>query len=385
MARSTVAVVDLQFGSTGKGQIAGTIAHHWKADVVATAWGPNAGHTFIGPQGRKTVSRMLASSAVAPDIQHILIGPGTVLDLPQLAREIDGSSEYLHGKNLVIHPQTVILWDSDAANEKYLKRIGSTMKGTSAAMIRKIGRESSVVAGGQADIVHTALSVAINDAEMSLSISAKHYDAAIDRAQRLILEGAQGYSLGIHTHFYPYTTSRDVSTAQLFADCRVPWPTNRSAHVVGVARTYPIRVANRYDAEGNMVGTSGGYYPDQEETTWDTLGREPELTTVTKLPRRVFTFSHKQIKEAARVCSPDSIALTFCDYLGSDYEVQVKEAAAQAFGISKTTGVAVNLCSFGPSMEDIHKHYPAAIAESDRFRPLLNETSSWLHGAEIWE
>ena len=38
-------VVDLQYGSTGKGLIVGKIAEDEAHDSVFTAWAPNAGHT----------------------------------------------------------------------------------------------------------------------------------------------------------------------------------------------------------------------------------------------------------------------------------------------------------------------------------------------------
>ena len=39
-------VIDLQYGSTGKGLIVGFLAEEHKYDTVVTAWAPNAGHTY---------------------------------------------------------------------------------------------------------------------------------------------------------------------------------------------------------------------------------------------------------------------------------------------------------------------------------------------------
>ena len=46
-------VIDLQYGSTGKGLIVGFLAEEHKYDTVVTAWAPNAGHTYINRDGRK--------------------------------------------------------------------------------------------------------------------------------------------------------------------------------------------------------------------------------------------------------------------------------------------------------------------------------------------
>ena len=70
-------------------------------------------------------------------------------------------------------------------------------------------------------------------------------------------------------------------------------------------RSYPIRVGN------TDKGTSGGWYPDQQETTWEALGVEPELTTVTKRVRRVATWSWQQFTDAVRANEPDAIWLGF--------------------------------------------------------------------------
>lgn len=373
MARYITAVIDLQYGSTGKGQIAGTIAHHWKPDTVCTAWGPNAGHTFRNGEFQM-VSRMLASSAVAPSVKHILLGPGSVIDLTILQQEIlDRGRRHLEGKHLIIHPQAVILKDLDAVMEHSLLRIGSTMKGTAEAATRKIRREPDATAAGRFGEVYGALAPAIFEAGMSISISSYFYDQSIDGSRKLMVEGAQGFSLGLHTDFYPHTTGRDVSTAQMFADCRLPWPGRGDpwprVHVIGVARTYPIRVANRVDGRGMQVGSSGGCYSDQEEITWKELGRSAELTTVTKLPRRIFTFSKKQIREAARICRPTQIALTFCDYLpqGVDHYRFAEE-------VSLAACAPVRIMSQGPDIADVARWmHPCA-----ELQPLLDTKCDYL-------
>lgn len=345
--RRVVAVVDLQYGSTGKGQIAGSIAHAWKPDTVVTAWGPNAGHTFRNGE-LQLVSRMLATSAIVPSVERILIGPGSVLDMALLAKEIeDRGIKHLGGKLLIVHPQTPVWTDSDAVHEsQHLLRVGSTMKGTAECHVRKIRREDGVTAGQCFGEVLDTVGRAAYGAGMGMLVSSRHYDKAVDDSGCMIVEGAQGFSLGYHTDFYPYCTGRDVSTAQLFADCRLPWGRGR-VHVVGVCRTFPIRVANRYDHRTKTQYTSGGCYPDQEEIEWASIGKEPELTTVTQLPRRLFTFSHEQIQQAVRMCNPDSLAVTFLDYL-DEYD------RPQFLGkVASRSGVSVGFTSQGPDMADV--------------------------------
>jgi adenylosuccinate synthase len=363
--RDVTLICDLQYGSTGKGQIAGAVARTWEPDTVATAWGPNAGHTFRdGPL--KFVSTMLATSALAPSVKTILIGPGSVVNVEALKREIDAAATLLNGKELVIHPNATILGPLDAELEAHtLERIGSTMKGTAEAMIRKIRREPDAIARTKSGEVGLALLDTLGKTQMALAISEKRYDEAIDASRRMLVEGAQGYSLGIHTQFYPHCTSRDISPSQTLADCRIP---HQFVNVIGVARTYPIRVANRV-RDGVQVGSSGPCYPDQEEITWESLGREPELTTVTKLPRRIFTLSDEQLRQAARLCNPQLIALTFMDYVrhvpepGDCFESVDNDLY---YRVEQATKTPVLLSSWGPDTQQVYRHEMGSYTALDK-------------------
>jgi adenylosuccinate synthase len=132
-----------------------------------------------------------------------------------------------------------------------------------------------------------------------------------------LIEGAQGFSLGINSGFYPFCTSRDTGPARFLSDCAVPHTLLRI--VVGTARTYPIRVGN------TPGGFSGGGYFDQHELTWESLGLKPETTTVTGRERRIFSFSNQQILEAIQAFRPDCVFLNFCNYIGTaDDDPQVE-------------------------------------------------------------
>jgi adenylosuccinate synthase len=336
-------VQDLQYGSTGKGQIAGSISHATYIDTVVTAWGPNAGHTFR-KDGKKFVSTMLAVSAIAPSVRNILIGPGSVLDVEALAAEVEDRQEYLRGKWLVIHPQATLLRKEHAETERNsLLRVGSTMKGTGAAACDKLMRVEGATVKHHT-YIHSRLRLACPD--LTVSISSANYDMLVDMSKVMMVEGAQGFSLGIHTNFYPHTTSRDVSTAQLLADCRLPIPEQSRMMNIGTVRTFPIRVANRVGPNGEQY-TSGSIYPDQVEIKWSDIDREPELTTVTKLPRRIFTFSMEQVRQAVRIMQPTDLALTFCDYLSEDAQEQL------IADLERETTRPVTFLSHGPDTSDV--------------------------------
>lgn len=315
-------IIDLQFGSTGKGLIAGVLAERDAPDTVATAWAANAGHTYIDKQGNKFVHTMLANGIVSRRLRRVLIGPGSLIDPVNLAAELAANRHLLDGVDILIHPHAAVITQEHRDLEAGpMTKIGSTKKGVGEAAIQRIRRDPDNMntagirqpSGGEYLLrAHPGLVAAGLGACL---VTVEQYQNALDQTKRIQIEGAQGYSLSMYHGFYPYTTSRDVTTHQVLADVGLPVRMARHLEVVGTARTFPIRVANRFDEAGNQIGWSGPGYDDQIELDWQRdLGREPELTTVTKLPRRIFTFSPKQLREAVRMCGCTVLFLNFVNY-----------------------------------------------------------------------
>jgi adenylosuccinate synthase len=340
-------ITDMQYGSTGKGLFAGFLAEDQQIDTVVTAWGPNAGHTYIDQNGRRFVHTMLANGIVGSRVRYVLIGPGSVIDVPALEAEIDAAQDIIAANriSIFIHSAAAVVdeWHRQVERQ-YGFRIGSTMKGTAEAMIQKLRRmpDNQNTAGVRLR-GHTRFRI-LNPDEWT--------DFMESDAKHVMIEGAQGYSLSINHGFYPYTTSRDCTTAQLLVDCGIPFKCIRSAMpmVWGVCRSYPIRVANRFDADGNQIGTSGPCYEDQKEIDWEQIGVEPELTTVTKLVRRVFTLSDTQLREAVRVNGINAIFLNFANYVPAD------SVPSLVGRIERVTGwCPVLYTGWGPRVTDIHR------------------------------
>lgn len=337
MPKVTV-VCDLQFGSTGKGLIAGVIAKELRPDTLITTWMPNAGHTFIDKAGNKFVHTMLANGIVANSVRNVLIGPGSMINPDSLVQEIAAVGWPLcHGFNIWIHPNAGVVTEQHRRTEDGpMTKIGSTKKGCGAALIQRIERNP--------DKQNVASYLLRGTPLEKMVVTREQWDVLLQKSDKIMLEMAQGFSLSIYHGFYPYTTSRDVTPAQGMADAGLPlsW----LDQVIGACRTYPIRVANRYDESGKMIGTSGPCYDDQVEMEWGDIDIEPELTTVTKLPRRIFTFSSQQMREAIFHCEPTSIFLNFMNYLDlSDQLAIVNEIRA--------LGGFVQYVGFGPREDHV--------------------------------
>jgi adenylosuccinate synthase len=338
-------VTDLQYGSTGKGLLAGFLAEKHQYDTIVSAWSPNAGHTYINAEGEKFVNTAIPNGIVSNGLRRILLGPGSVINPDTLLAEIGKYCLYLDGVEILIHENATVVSQTHRNIEAgTMFAIGSTMKGVGAAVIDKIKRDPRMNIIARDALISTPLE--------GFVVSALEYNLALDKGKRILLEGAQGFSLSINQGFYPFTTSRDCTTHQLLSDCAIPAYIGRKAKVYGCARTYPIRVANRFK-DGEMVGTSGPCYEDQREIHWSQLGMEPELTTVTQLPRRIFTYSHRQMADAVRMNGVDEVFLNFVNYIAEDRDEEDALQLSNYVDSVRAAGSKITMLGWGSSANDV--------------------------------
>jgi adenylosuccinate synthase len=306
-------IIDLQFGSTGKGLLAGYLAKRNNYDTAVCSFATNAGHTYIDQsRGLQVMTQQLPTAITSPTVKNVLIGPGALIHARTLDSELIRYADFMKGKTLMIHPNAAIVDDyhKDLEIEWGMSKMGSTTKGVGAAMIerirRSIGKRSNVAKFRLFEPGHFDLAEYV--------VTEDKYRECLEASESAIVEGAQGYSLSMYHGFYPYTTSRDVTPWQIAADCGLPFKWASYIQVCGTLRTFPIRVNNR-------DGSSGPGYPDQHELAWADLGFEPEKTTVTKLDRRVFSFSEKQLVDAMWHCGgywQTRLFLNFANYHRDD-------------------------------------------------------------------
>ncbi len=359
MVNKVTVVVDMQFGSCGKGLIAGYLAKREAPDTLVHAWMPNAGHTFIDSDGRKFVHCMLPNGIVSPKFQRVMIGPGAVVDIDRLAKEIEDAKDLVKGKDLIIHENAVVMKpEYMQAESTTMTSIGSTKKGCGAAVAAKIRRDPAkkITFGQIRD--HPKLRGIMDLHVVNTGTWLKVLDFV---ARKVLLEGSQGFSLGINSGFYPYVTSRECSVAQILSDTLIP--IQSVSKVVGVMRAYPIRVANRYNEQGEMVGWSGPGYPDQRETTFEDIGQPVEFTTVTKLPRRIFTFSRMQTEQAMFLLRPDEVFFNFANYMKPD---ELAETLMYVQMQAMKYDGEIRYVGFGPSEKDVRT-----------FTEVEDEMASW--------
>lgn len=338
MTKKVSLICDLQFGSTGKGLIAGLLAERDEPDVLVTAWSANAGHTYINAEGRTFVHCMLANGIVSPKTRYVLLGPGSNLDVKRLEQEIAECADLLQNAQVLVHPHAAIILPEHVSFEKAtMTGIGSTAKGCGASLVHKIRRP--VIGSNVVKDVHP-------DGGVGWKVAGyDEYNEIVDNAERIQVEGHQGFSLGMNTGFYPYVTSRECTPAQIMTDCHLP--ISMLDKVIGCMRTFPIRTADRFDEDGNMIGWCGPCYPDQQQLDWEQVGVPAELTTVTGMPRKIYTFSEKQSADAIRSCAPDEIFLNFCNYLPDVASLETLQ------NLITSQGGVVKYLGYGPKVTNV--------------------------------
>lgn len=347
-------VVDFQFGSTGKGALAGWMAKRNDYDTAVCSFATNAGHTYIDKsRGIHMMTQQLPTAISSPTVKNVMLGPGALICVDTLLAELERYKGMMEGKRLIIHPHAAIVTEEHAELERTtgMSKIGSTTKGVGEAMIQRIRRRPG------------KLNVAVHESRLDEWVIHQHeYARAIARAESIIIEGAQGFSLSMYHGFYPYTTSRDVTPWQIAADCGLPFKWAPYIKVFGTLRTFPIRVNDR-------DGTSGPGYIDQSEIQWKDIGIEPELTTVTKLPRRIFEFSREQLEHAVFHCGgywDSTLFLNFANYMDLDQvRALVKRIETATPGMLNYP--TVRYIGFGPDDADIRTRdeFDSAITDSE--------------------
>jgi adenylosuccinate synthase len=317
-------LMDAQYGSSGKGKAASFIGEHSnKWQFACNAFSAQAGHWVKLDDGREYFYQQLNSVAYMVDkYEKLYIGPASCIELPALLREIKENKVPEH--KLGISPIATIIQDFDAEYERGTRgfddtpslnhtgtsKRGSTCHGVGSATARKVLRKDSVVCVKD-----------VPELRPYVCNVGKEITDRLNSGQSGLLEIAQGFTLSLnHDHFYPYCTSRNVTTAQALSDMFIP-PVYAGQLVLNF-RTLPIRInSNKYIAEDGrhlvwdevqrgvphtvFEGSSGHWYPDQKELTWEEVTEssgspEPllEKTSVTQLPRRIATFSRQNLEEA---------------------------------------------------------------------------------------
>lgn len=321
--------------SEGKGAVAGWIgrpaANEGREVLGVRVGGPNAGHTVYGkcpldqlrpyehcPKcnefGHAWALRQVPVVAVTNPEAALVIAAGSEVDPNVLMTEVQELTRagYNVTDRLLVDRAATVLLESHRAAEAgkdLQRRLGSTAKGIGGARADRIFREAFTV--GQV----AATDYPFPWPEMvEVGPGLDLMERVLAEGGHVVIEGTQGYGLGLHTDYYPFVTSGDCRAVDFLSQAGIsPWgrfsplyDEGPDLRVIVCFRPYPIRVA----------GNSG---PMEGETSWDELGLSPEFTTVTQKMRRVGDWDPALVDGAIRAnggVGPHlRLALTMGDHL----------------------------------------------------------------------
>jgi len=339
-----------QFGSEGKGQIVAYLAQRQRIDYAVRVGGPNAGHTFLLPNGVKQVVQMLPAPAFVTDATCVIGAAGLIIpDL--LGKELrDAYGCVGQPIKLVIDAAVGIIGPDHIKREDGLKKsISSTGEGVGAATADKVMRVPELVVGYERDDFWSKVNGLPEWSAVSIKDdTAEWLNQRLGSGFHVLIEGTQGVGLSLHTSgHYPYCTSRECTPQGMLAQTGISSYSASRVERIMVVRTYPIR-----------VGGPSGKLPN--EITWAELKKstggyvsEPEITTVTKKQRRIAKWDTEQVRRSVIVTRPTGLALSFFDYwypqlaLATDASALRKEHWSRINQIEDEIGVPIKYLSTG--------------------------------------
>lgn len=312
-------VVGAQYGSEAKGHVTQRLAERAAAwgrypHIVRVA-GPNAGHTGYDKTGVPWALRQVPVASVISSPATLGIAAGSEIDLPVLLDEIDKLTfaGLMQDKILWVSSEATMINQIHKAQEMgdATFKVGGVNVSAGEDLIAKIGSTGKGIGAARADRLMRQAVRLLDDENAIKELTARNVIIAPSRFnirsmchnnQHLIVEGTQGFGLGLRAGHYPQVTSSDCRAIDFLSMAGLnPWEFD-DVTIWAVARVYPIRVA----------GNSG---PLKDETSWEELGLPEERTTVTKKVRRVGGEDWDLVRDAVEANGKTNVklALTMLD------------------------------------------------------------------------
>jgi adenylosuccinate synthase len=379
---SAFVVIGGQWGDEGKGRTVDLLAQ--EATIVARySAGDNAGHTIINHLG-KFVLHLVPAGIFYPD-KLCLIGNGVVINPAVLLDEIKQlESRGVSTRNLYVSDRAQVLMpyhqllDELEENARGDSALGTTKRGVGPAFVDKVAREGIRMAeliDPPALRAQLEYLLPLKNRLLEKLYGAKPLDLdevyskaveygcqlkpyvrdtslvlheALDRGERVLLEGAQGSLLDLDAGTYPYVTSSTPSSLAAGAAIGVGIGPTQIERVVGVYKAYMTRVGN------------GPMPTELLDETGEILRREgpaPEFGATTGRPRRCGWFDAVASRYSVRVNGVTNATLTRLDVLDNFPAISV----CTAYEID------------GKRLES----FPATAALFARVKPVFEEHPGW--------
>ncbi len=323
-----------QFGGEGKGKIASALSFKHSYDIVCRCGGVNSSHTVVINKNEIRL-RMLPASTVVDKKPLVVFGPGTLIHIDTLFDEIK-SVKYNRARIKIDPKAGVVSQDCirEQRRDKRYTQLGSTLTGTGYAAAKRAQRYLRLARD------YKRLAPFMDD-------TAELLFQAASKEKKILVEGHQGVGLSNYHGDYPYTSSRDCTTAELFSEIGLStrWP----HRVILVIKMFPTR---------NHAGTLSGELSEKHATAMGISEYGGGSWGIKDKRRRVGLLDYDQINHAIRLNTPDALAITGIDYLDkssagvSNYTLLGQKALELIKNIEKETKRQVRILSTGPGVSE---------------------------------
>ena len=385
---SVIAVVGAQWGDEGKGRVVDYLAHDAQL-VVRYGGGNNAGHTVVNPHGHFKL-HLIPSGIFHPGTRNLL-GNGVVINPPALVTELDGlAGAGFDGANLFISDRAHlvmpyhVLLDQLDERERGSAKIGTTSRGIGPAYVDKVARRGirvvdlmepevfrarlaatlprirRLAAGYGDDEMADAIAEATDEAGIADTYLAagerlrRHVvdgqalvDDALERGERILLEGQLGTMRDIDWGIYPFVTSSSPIPGG--ASLGAGLPAVKIDRVLGVVKAYTTAVG------------SGPLPTELEDADGERLReRGEEYGTSTGRARRCGWYDAVAVRFSVRLAGYSSVALTKLDVLDGFERIRLASAYRDPVDGREWTTV------------------PASTSVYERLEPVYTDVEGWM-------
>ena len=329
----TKLVIGLQHGDEGKGRVVDDLCHYWADIVVRFQGGGNAGHTVYDEKGNKFVTHTLPVGVLNKDKINI-ITKGCVVNPIEVAGEIkffnvESMKLKISGFAPLIEPVHLCL-----DKVKYQGKIGTTAKGIGPAYSSFYARDSILLK----DLIYdyensySRINKNMDDFLSCTHMSEKTYEECYSIFQdyihylgdarkvlrkhilfddnylqeqyaigkNILLEGAQGCGLSIHSENYPNVTSSSPTLGGAIIGTDLSH--KQIDEVIGVTKAYKTKVG---------AGDFPSRCPEDVEAKLSKAGKEFGATT--GRPRKCGWLDLDEITLACKQNGVDHIVLVKSD------------------------------------------------------------------------
>ncbi|MFN2419420.1 MAG: adenylosuccinate synthase [Candidatus Limnocylindria bacterium] len=386
---SVIAVVGAQWGDEGKGRVVDYLADGANL-VIRYGGGNNAGHTVVNPHGHFKLH--LIPSGIFHAGTKNLLGNGVVINPPALVGELDslhaagfdGENLFISDRAHLVMPYHLLL-DQLEERERGAAKLGTTSRGIGPAYVDKVARRGirvidlvepgafrarladtlprirRAVAGypGAAAVLADEIAAATDEgriADAYLTAGerlAGHVvdgqslvDEALERGDRILLEGQLGTMRDLDWGIYPYVTSSSPIPGG--ASLGAGLPAVAIDQVLGVAKAYTTAVG---------AGPLPTELDDEDGRTLRERGQE--YGTSTGRARRCGWYDAVAVRFSVRLAGYSSIALTKLDVLDGFRRILVARAYRDRLNGREWSTV------------------PASTSVYERLEPIYEELSGW--------